>query len=543
MNSLSVSRIASGMSLGLVLFWCCCQRGNALPLYTDVSQKSLSLVLCTDLDRAVSSLRQQLLTAHEVGADWLEEDCVAIDPCRETGAGGARAPRREWLHANSSALATSSSLNATSTAVAGARALNFGSLTHARVPEGLILRACAPNFDLWRRAGTLECDEATIVEIDTITYPRGCPQTAPFTLIECLQPLQKEASVVHLHWRPAQEAMHFGHMPLSLACAVPLPDVAAVLCNRSREDFMVDVPKAAAPELAQTSLVWYDFAAGYSCHETPADDSLFLSQVAGPNRVLPCPEVAHGIAARSADDATRCDFDCVAPFVKQNSQCVSPCAGLNSTCPHAALSACVDASGTRFFNCSVCPQLPGFGTTPFDAQDPVFSCAYEGCLPGTASSADEHTCHPCPLNHVAAGAQAAECVSCNTSSTGLFSRSPGGAECGACFAEEGVWAACGGGRGLHTTFANVETLFALYTEDRPGIRLSDYIERFCVQGYACLPCAPGTIEQHGLCEKCAYGSYMPNFGATACFPCAAGQNTTAPGQNASSACVCTPGFE
>jgi hypothetical protein len=540
MNAPSVVRI----SLVLVVFSFFCARSRALPLYADASQTSLSLVLCTDLDRAVSSLRHQLLPAHEVGADWLEEDCVAIDPCKETGAGGARAPRREWLHANTSALATAGSVNASSMAVAGGRAWNFGSLTHARVPEGLILRACAPNFDLWRRAGTLACDEATVVEIDTVKSPRGCPQTAPFTLIECLQPLQKEASVVHLHWRPAQEAMHFGHMPLSLACAVPLPDVAAVLCNRSRDDFMVDVPKAAAPELAQTSLVWYDFAAGYGCHAAPADASFFLSRVAGPNRVLPCPGVAGGVVERSAEDATECDFECIAPLVEKNGECVSPCAGLNSTCSHAARSACVDARGDRFFNCSVCAPRPGVETKAFDAQAPVFDCAYAECLPGTASSAEEHACSPCRANYVAVDAGAAGCVSCNTSTTGLFSRAPGGTECGACMEAQGTpGALCGEGRGLYTEFAEVEALFALYAEDRREILLRDYIEGFCVQGYACLPCAPGTMEQHGLCEKCEYGAYMPNFGATVCFPCAAGQNTTAPGQHASSACVCTPGFE
>ena len=41
------------------------------------------LVLCTELDREVSSLRQQLLSAHEVEADGLEEDCGAIDQALE----------------------------------------------------------------------------------------------------------------------------------------------------------------------------------------------------------------------------------------------------------------------------------------------------------------------------------------------------------------------------------------------------------------------------------------------------------------------------
>jgi hypothetical protein len=137
-----------------------CASSKALPLYADQAQKSLALVLCTDLDRAVSSLRAQPLSAHEVGADWLEQDCVAIDPCAATGAGGASAPRGTWLHANMSALATAEFSNASSMAASGARALNFGSLTHARVPQGLILRACAPDFDLWRREGALVCDEA-----------------------------------------------------------------------------------------------------------------------------------------------------------------------------------------------------------------------------------------------------------------------------------------------------------------------------------------------------------------------------------------------
>lgn len=526
----------------LPLLACLVARGAALPLYADAAQSSLALVLCTDLDRAVASLRQQPLATHEVGAEWLEGDCVALDPCAQTGAGGLRAPRREWLHANSSALATRAS--AAGAALAGERAWNFGSLTHARVPEGLVLRACAPNFDVWRRDGALECAEATLVEVDTVAAPRGCPQAAPFTLVECLQPLQRGASALHLHWRPPQEVMHFGHMPLTLACAVPLPPVAALLCNRSRDDFVVDVPKAAAPELAHTSLVWYDFAAGYGCHAPPADDAYFLSRLARPNRVLPCPAVAHGVARRRADDPTGCDVECEAPFVQRGGACVSPCAGLNATCAHAAAHVCTDASGARFFNCSVCAPRPGFATRAFDAQDPRFECAYEACAAGAASPADAHECTPCPVNHVAADAQAAACESCNTSTTGRYSRVAGGLACGECFeAGEPEASPCADGRGLYARFADVLELFALYARERPEILLHEYVERFCAQGYACLPCAPGTVERAGRCEPCGYGEYMPNFGATACFACAEGQNTTARGQNASAACVCTPGFE
>ena len=533
--------------LRILVFMCSCFRNIALPLYADASHKSLPLVLCAGLDRAVSNLRHQLLSAHAVGAEWLEEDCVAIDPCQETGAGGARAPRREWLHGNSSALATGASLHATDMAAKGLLARNFGSFEYARVPEGLVVRACVPNFDSWRRNDVLECDPRTIVEIDTVKALRSCPRTGPYTLIDCLQPLQLDASVLSLHWRPADEAMHFGYLPLSLACAVELPPVAALLCNRSRDDFVIEVPRVAPPELAHASLVWYDFAAGYGCHAPPADTTFVLSQVAGPNRVLPCPSVAHVTVWRNPDDPTKCDFDCIAPFGRNNAGCASPCAGLTSTCTHAAVSSCTDSTGQQFYNCTACPSLAGFETKAFELGNPAYACAYEGCAPGTASS-EEHACTPCPQNSISSGANAHRCVSCNTSSSGLFSRGDGGTVCSACFAQQGSPGLCGAaagqpGRGMEDDFWRARALFAVYSEDRPEVRLEDYVEEYCMQGYACLPCAPGTFEEGGVCTPCDHGTYQHNFGATACFECAAGQNTTARGQNSSKACVCVPGFE
>jgi hypothetical protein len=96
---------------------------------------------------------------------------------------------------------------------------------------------------------------------------------------------------------------------------------------------------------------------------------------------------------------------------------------------------------------------------------------------------------------------------------------------------------------MEDDFWRVSALFVLYSEDRPAVLLEDYVEEYCMQGYACLPCPPGTFEDRGLCTPCDYGTYQHNFGATACFGCDAGQNTTARGQNSSTACVCTPGFE
>ena len=80
---------------------CACR---ALPLYADGAQGALALVLCAGLDRAVSNLRGQPLGAHAVGAGWLEEDCVAIDPCAvlssaRAGAGGKVRTSRMYAQA------------------------------------------------------------------------------------------------------------------------------------------------------------------------------------------------------------------------------------------------------------------------------------------------------------------------------------------------------------------------------------------------------------------------------------------------------------
>lgn len=545
----------------LCVYMCGCSRSSALPLYANEAQSALALVLCVGLDRAVSNLRAQSLSAHAVGASWLEEDCVMIDPCGETGAGGLPTPRGVWMHGNASALATSGLAAAAEAAEKGVAARNFGSFEYARVPAGLVVRACAPDFSAWRSEGALVCDENTLVEVNTASTAGGCPRAGAYTLVDCLEPLQKEASVTALHWRAAEEPMYFGHYSRAEQCegasGATLPLVAAVLCNRSRDDFVVEVPKAAPAEQARTSLVWYDFAEGYGCHAPPANASLALSQAAGPNRVVQCAAVTHAVVWRSAENPTLCEFACIAPFVRVGGGCVSPCAGLQATCAHAAAEVCLDSDGVRFYNCTECAPVAGFATRAFNAVEPAFACAYDGCPAGTASGAGEHNCTPCALNTVAATAYAHACVSCNTSASGLFSREAGQTACEACFAgvlpeaeagAAGAAARCGGaaglaGRGFERDFGRVQALFALYAADHAAVRLEDFVEGYCLAGYACLPCAPGMFESEGVCVPCGYGTYQHNFGATACFACAAGQNTTSPGQNSSSACVCTPGFE
>lgn len=136
---------------------------RAMPLYTDDSNLTLPLVLCGSLQDSMLELRQRDVLEHVIGAHWLEQNCVSIDPCAQTSSNSDEFGNKitalagVWLSGNSSALRLPHSAAAIVAAEAGVRAENYGSLEFARVPEGLKVQACAPDFDLWRREGRASC--------------------------------------------------------------------------------------------------------------------------------------------------------------------------------------------------------------------------------------------------------------------------------------------------------------------------------------------------------------------------------------------------
>jgi hypothetical protein len=175
---------------------------HARPLYTDGSNKTLALVLCGNLRDAVLALKEREILEHVIGAEWLESNCVSIDPCAQRSSNEdpvfalpLPAAAGVWLSANSSALQLPRARAAILDAEAGLRAENSRSLEFARVPEGLRVEACAPDFDLFRREGKLRCDENTIVVISAESDTRACPGTLPHTLLDCVKPLQFDAVV------------------------------------------------------------------------------------------------------------------------------------------------------------------------------------------------------------------------------------------------------------------------------------------------------------------------------------------------------------
>ena len=138
----------------------------------------------------------------------------------------------------------------------------------------------------------------------------------------------------------------------------------------------------------------------------------------------------------------------------------------------------------------------------------------------------------------------------DTVNTGLYSAQEGGTSCTSCLGHtavemldpETVCTHAGPGRAFITDFTHLRHLFDKYTEDRPSIILADFIDKFCQDGYACVPCEPGYYEKDHKCEAWSHGTYQPNFGATSCHACNHGQNTTQIGSTSRDQCLCMPGF-
>ena len=545
----------------LVLLLCamlCIMLGaQARPLYTDVSNKTLALVLCANLHDAVLALKQREVLEHAIGAQWLEENCVSIDPCTQRSSNedpifGMPLPvlAGVWLSGNSSALRLPRAVAAVLAAEAGVRAENGGSLEFARVPEGLRVEACAPDFDLWRREGRLACNENTIVVIAAGGDTRACPGTLAHTLLDCVRPLQFDAAIETLVWRPPAEKMHLGTLTWDDACGTELvlPGLVREMCTLLSE-YTLRIPVAAAT--GSTSLVRYDFLPGYGCHEQLPEVPEFgvevqvLSGQAAPNRILTCPAVANGTPQRS--DLYTCTTVCDAGFALQEGACVSVCAGLTVSCAsgYYATEQCQQGS-LSLYNCSLCASQPGFGMrAAVGGVDDLFACHYTPCHPGTSSTG--LSCDACPVDTFSNTSQAQGCVSCDTVLTGTYQAATGQTSCATCLwntsAPAEVWAeVCPAGTSLVQDFERLRHLFGLYAADHDA-EVQDYLPDICGRGYACLPCEPGHHERERSCVQCPHGSYQPNFGAEECHLCAEGQNTTSPASTRSSDCVCTPGFE
>ena len=528
---------------------------DARPLYTNKTNNTFALVLCGNLNQAISALKQKEIIDHIIGAVWLEQNCVSIDPCAETSSNidfetglPLKTSKGVWLSGNSSALQLPHAEGAILAAKEGLAAENSYSLEYARVPEGLLLEACAPDYDLLRREGTLACNENTIVVITTDSENLACPGTQPHTLLDCVKPLQFDATVQTLHWRPPSETMHLGTGTWNDVCSVQIgvPEQSPLVKNMCTvlSQYTLKLPVAAA--YGSTSLIKFDFLPNYACHrDAPDNHRQILSTPAAPNKIVNCPTISNGQAQRS--DSYTCTILCDAGYVLEENKCVSECqkSGFSQeSCPtnYFATAQCQQGSIT-LYNCSLCASVPGFGIqVPVPGVDDVFACHYTPCAPGFHSNG--LACEACSENYFSNTSQAIACTSCDTVNTGMYQVASAQTTCSSCLWNVSVEAkmSCPAGTSYVHDFQRLLQLFALYSSDHND-QPQDYLQDICRRGYACLPCEPGYYENERLCIACPFASYQTNFGAQECNMCAAGQNTTALASTRSSDCVCREGYE
>lgn len=519
---------------------------QALPQFSDATNSSYALVLCGALDKAIGELRTHELAEHVIGADWLEQECVSIDVCKQLSSNRdpvfsqlMPAMAGVWLYVNSTALQLAGAGKRKADADAGVVAYNEASLEFARIPQGLRVETCAIDYDLLRRTGKIACEEATMLRIEADDAMRSCPSEKAFSLVDCVKALQFDAGSTQLMRRPEHEKAHLGSLSRAEACAAPESALAAQVCL-DLEQYSLVIPAAASHGM--TSLVKYEFLPGYGCLGPEAlagSGDTVLSRMAAPNRVVACASVAHGKAIRR--DTYTCGIQCDAGFRLEGGACVSGCAGLNETCAAGFFAAEVCEEGPRtMYRCEPCLARAGHGAAAWDKAR-AEECQYDVCLAGTRS--EGMLCVQCEVNTFSNHSGATACFLCDTLATGLYQRRTGQSACDACLWKEDE-TKCEPGAAAASSWHAVEHAFEGYNAHGHAVELKKFYEEYCTAGHACLPCAPGYYSKDGgPCSACTHGFYMPNIGASECYQCEKSQNTSQTASTRASDCVCVEGHE
>lgn len=496
------------------------------------------LVLCNGLNSSQMHVRGLEVSMHSFPDALMESECVSIDACTQKNHRGQTVPARTWLWRNNSALWMEGNETKARGGETG-KAYNFNSLEFARVPEGIKVEACEPDFDAMRLRGETVCAAGTVVSLDMHLHVPACPSTTPFSLLDCMKSLQRIPVIERLPFRAKNTHMAFGSLTWDQACAPNLNPQGRALCSLLENSYELRLPLATAT--SRTQLVRYDFSDGFGCLGA-ADVSVGqrLSRIEHPNTVVDCPSIANGKHVASADPG-ECAFSCDAGYTSSASACVLGCvdaAGdtLASTVCAAGefASAWCEGGGVTYYKCSACRTVPGSSVRAWSAAS-ADTCVFDVCPEGTAGV--NNACVPCAVHTYAARANMSACESCNTSATGLYQPQAGQSSCTACFASAPS-GTCAAGKALVAVFSDIKAYFA-----RTGLVQHEDMTTFCMQGHACLACEPGSALEGGACAPCESGKYQPHFQSTACFACSYGQSTNRTGATLASECLCQKGFE
>lgn len=500
------------------------------------------LKLCNGLNASQHHLRQLELTMHAFPGALLEGDCVEVDPCAQKTSRGEALAAGVWHWRNSSALRMGGYEDLVRSGDAGTEAYNWFAIEYARVPEGIHLRACEPNFDAYRLHQELVCADNTEVSISKGLGAPACPSSAsPYSLLDCMLSVERRPVVETLPYRAKNVHMAFGSRTWYEACTGNISAEAAHLCSVLETSYELHVPLATT--VSRTQMVWYDFSPGFGCFlpsEVTAGHR--LSRLEFPNTIEGCPPVANGVHASSLDP-TACDFSCNAGYTKMPTGCVLGCTtggGVALTATRCAdgeyASGTCSGGGVTYYECAPCAEVPGSAVSEW-SELRVNTCLYTPCAAGKFGRGNK--CMDCPVNTISPLGNASACQPCDSPATGLYQPAPGQTECVPCFSDPPA-VVCPAGQTLHTSFADIRAYF-----NRTGLHQHENMTAFCMHAHACLPCEPGSFAREGeaQCTSCATGHYQPHYQSVECFACSLGQTTLRTGATSPTECVCEPGFE
>jgi len=140
--------------------------GRCLAGYPSFSSSTYPLVICGSLNADYAALTSP---GHFPNA-LPETNCVAIDVCSEVNNRGESVPKNTWLHRSLK------SLEYDGEAALSSGVYNYFNIEYARIPSGIRVESCAPNFGHFVNTGEYQCDEETVTSVTS-----ECPAYGGYT--------------------------------------------------------------------------------------------------------------------------------------------------------------------------------------------------------------------------------------------------------------------------------------------------------------------------------------------------------------------------
>jgi len=481
--------------------------------YYESIDNSHPLVICDSLNADIQSLitlpQESLLFPNALA----ESRCVAINTCSGLNHRGESVPANTWLHRSAKGLQFDDEYNDIRDGIDPEDQVSYNhySVDYARVPSGIQISACQPDFNHLRINGEYICNPDTNA---TKSISGACPLDFP--------------SFLTPEWPSST-----GGFLLCLASLQHDSQEASLPQNALWGSAIY--PIASTP--GSTQMVFYEFEDGYGCHDAShLSPGLFLSSTMTPNRIMTCPELS--IGTYTSDFSSECLFSCpIDYFIDRNNQkCSHVCSNVSSqACDQGSYASfvCLNAS-IPLYTCTPCPNVAGKYSAPWNSQTPT-QCVHQDCPTGTFSNSG--VCEQCPLNSFTDTEGQESCTSCPY---GQYTEVQGSTSCVQCFEKDITGATCESGESLSSNLTSIEQYF----QTKATQHIAHFeLEKFCAQGYACLPCAPGQYEADGQCIECPIASYQTNYKETLCFSCGGTQTTLQEGSTTAAECVCIEGHE